>query len=728
MSAVARMRFHMPLPATLLALLLAVSPAVAQAPAPAGDAEGREVLLQADQVSFDDALGVATATGNVELAQGNRVLMADTVSYNQRANVVTASGNVVLLEPSGEVLFAEYAEMTDDMREGFLRGLRVLLAEDARLAAAGGVRRGGTEMELSRAVYTPCVDCKGRGDRPLWEVRARRVVHDNVKQQVTYHGAWLDMAGIPVMWVPYLSHPDPSVKRRSGFLAPVYGVSSNVGPSVQAPYFWAMSEDSDITFDPILMAERAPLLTGEYRQAYHDGELRFRPSLVRDDFQRNGQEFRGHLDGEARYDVSDTWRYGGRLWLVSDDTYLQRYGFRRDDVLENRLYAEGFNRRNYAVAESIHFQDLRPTGAGSEAPLVLPHLAYNFVGEPGRWGGRANLDAEMLALTRIDGASSRRISGITGWQMPWYSRFGSITTFSTSLQTDLYSVERVSSPDRASEGNGVTGRVFPMAALEWRMPFVRDAGRTRQLVEPIAAFVAAPVSANPSRIPNEDSADFEFDETNIFRPGRFSGRDRVEEGQHVAYGLRTGTYGANGGRTTLFVGQSFQFQKESSLAGASGLEEDFSDIVARLEVVPNRYLSAIYKTRIDIDSQESARNELALRAGGQALAVDLFYFFFDQRSPPDSTERNYGDREEATVQLSSQVTKRWSAAVHTRQSLATDAGPLSWGGSVRYVCDCATFGVDFSRSFTQDRDVGPNDSIVVRMILKTLGEFGGSVY
>ncbi|MGE0256100.1 MAG: LPS-assembly protein LptD [Alphaproteobacteria bacterium] len=719
------------LAAALLALcaaLAASAPAAAQAAA--RDSAGREVLLQADQVQFDDALGVATATGNVELAQGNRVLMADTVSYNQRANVVTASGNVVLLEPSGEVMFAEYAEMTDDMREGFLRGLRVLLAEDARLAAAGGVRRAGSETELSRAVYTPCVDCKGRGDRPLWEVRARRVVHNSEKQEVTYHSAWLDMAGIPVMWVPYLSHPDPSVKRRTGFLAPVYGVSSNVGTSVQTPYFWALSEDKDITFDPILMVERAPLLTGEYRQAYNDGELRFRPSVARDGFQGGSQKFRGHIDGTARFDASDTWRYGSRLWLTSDDTYLSRYSFQRQDILTSRLYAEGFHARNYAVAESIYFQDLRPTGAGAEAPFVMPRMAYSFVGEPGRLGGRANFDADMLALTRVDGASSRRISAVTGWQIPWYSRFGSITTFSTSLQTDIYSVERVSSAERDSEGNGVVGRAFPMAALDWRLPFVRDGGNTRQVIEPIAAFVAAPFSANPSRIPNEDSADFEFDETNLFRPGRFGGRDRVEEGQHVAYGVRTGTYGARGGRTTLFIGQSFQFQKESSLAGASGLEEDFSDIVARLEVVPNRYLSAVYKTRIDVDSQDAARSELALRAGGRALAVDLFYFFFNQQQQLQTTgtqRRNYGDREEITAQLSSQLTDRWSASIDTRRDIATGAGTISWGGTVRYVCDCATFGLDFRRDFTRDRDIGPNDSIVLRMVLKTLGEFGGSV-
>ncbi len=125
------------------------------------------ILMTADELQFDDELGIAIAKGNVEISQGERVLLADMVTYNQRDDVVTASGNVILVEPTGEVLFAEFAELTDDMREGFLRGFRMLLEDNSRLAAVSAQRRGGVETRLNQAIYSACRDCVGFDGEPL---------------------------------------------------------------------------------------------------------------------------------------------------------------------------------------------------------------------------------------------------------------------------------------------------------------------------------------------------------------------------------------------------------------------------------------------------------------------------------------------------------------------------------------------------------------------------------
>ena len=126
-------------------------------PIQASEHEGLEeqVLISADQVIYDESLGVMTASGNVEIAQGGRVLLADAVTYNLRAKVVSASGNITLLEPSGDVLFADYVELTDDLREGFIRDIRVLMEDRTRLAAASGQRSGGNRTEFNKAIFSP---------------------------------------------------------------------------------------------------------------------------------------------------------------------------------------------------------------------------------------------------------------------------------------------------------------------------------------------------------------------------------------------------------------------------------------------------------------------------------------------------------------------------------------------------------------------------------------------
>lgn len=676
------------------------------------------ILMTADELNFDEDLGTATARGNVEIVQGQRILNADAVTYNQRDDIVTASGNVVLLEPTGEVIFAEFAELSDDMREGFLRGFRMLLNDDTRLAAVSAQRRGGTKTELTRAAYSPCINCKGFGEEPLWQVNARRIVHDSEAQEVVYRDATMEFLGLPVFYTPYLSHPDPSVKRKSGILTPTFGVSSLLGTSVQVPYFWAISRESDLTFDPIIATDNLPVLTGEYRHRFADGETRTRISGTQDDAQNGSERVRGHIDSETRFSINELWRWGLDVKLASDDTYQQRYGFANPDTLTNRLFAEGFGSRSYAVGEAYYFQGLREEDTQDEIPVVAPKFDYNYVSDPNSFGGMTTLDGNLQALTRERGASSQKISVIPGWQISHTDSLGSITSLRTSVQGDLYNTHDVSTPSGAS--SGVYGRVFPQAIVTWRYPWVRQAGTSSQILEPLTALVLSPNGGNPSEIPNEDSRSTEFDETNLFSANRFSGTDRVEGGQRVVYGLRTGLFGSSGGASTLIVGQSYRFRESSPFENGSGLEDQFSDIVASLQISPSSTFDLLYKTRFDKDSFRARRTEITTIAGPRALKLDLNYVFFDRTA-------EFADREEVTAGLRSQITDRWSARVATRRDLTSDGGTLSYGASLTYECDCMDFELRYRRNFTRDRDIPPTEALTFRIVFKSLGQVSSSI-
>lgn len=677
------------------------------------------VLMTADDLAFDEDLGTATARGNVEIIQGDRVLRADAVTYNQRDDIVTATGNVVLLEPSGDVLFAEFAELTADMREGFLRGFRMLLNDDSRLASVSAQRRGGVETELTRAVYSPCRDCTGFDDEPLWQVKARRVTHNAEEQEVVYRDAIIEFLGIPVAYTPFLTHPDPTVERKSGFLTPTFGVSNILGSSIQTPYFWAIAEDRDLTFDPILSTEQLPVLSGEYRQRFADGEHQTRLSMTSDDSQTGQSRLRGHIESSSKFSIDDVWRWGADVNAASDDTYLQRYGFSGADTLTSRLFVEGFGRRTFASANAYYFQGLREEDEQDKIPLVAPNLDYNFVGDPNSFGGITTLDANVRALTREEGASSQRISLTPGWQISHTDDLGSITSFRASAQTSLYNASDVGTSNGPE--SSVTGRVFPQAIVSWRYPWVRRSGANSQIIEPLTALILAPNGANPESIPDEDSQSVAFDETNLFAANRFAGTDRVEDGQRVVYGLRTGFFGENGGSTTLVVGQSYRFRKSSPFPSGSGLEDQLSDIVASLQITPTPFIDLLYKTRFDHDSFRARRTELSTVIGPPALRLDLDYVFFDRTSV-------FGDREEVTAGLSSQITDQWSTRVETRRDLTTEGGTLSYGGALVYECDCMNFELLYERTFTRDRDVPPIESLKFRITLKSLGQFGSSVF
>ncbi|HET6194775.1 MAG TPA: LptA/OstA family protein, partial [Acetobacteraceae bacterium] len=209
--------------AVLLAVLLATSAAWGQFSISSQKPQDKNapVVFQADVVEYDDQLGLTVAKGHVEISQGGEVLLADVVSYSQRADTITASGHVSLLMPTGEVMFADFMELRDSLNTGFAQNVRMLMADRSRLAGNAARRLGGNRYELRRAVYSPCDLCaKNPSAPPLWQFKAREITDDKETKLIEFRDASLEIDGWPVLYTPYLSAPDPSVKRASGFLTP----------------------------------------------------------------------------------------------------------------------------------------------------------------------------------------------------------------------------------------------------------------------------------------------------------------------------------------------------------------------------------------------------------------------------------------------------------------------------------------------------------------------------
>ena len=677
------------------------------------------MLLTADEMTYDRDLGIVTARGSVEIADEERVLLADTVSYNQRQDVLTASGNVSLLEPSGEVIFAEHAELTGDLKDGIIHNLRVLLSDKARMAAAGARRSRGNILEMRKAVYSPCNLCPEDPTRPpLWQVKAFKVVHDKPRQTIEYSDAWLEIGGFPVAYTPYLIHPDPTVKRQSGFLVPSMGGSTDLGFIVQTPYFFNIAPHRDATLTPIFTSEEGPVLAGEYRHLLPDGKFEGDASITRD----SDDEIRGHLRSEGRFDIDDTWRWGFDLDRTTDDTYLRRYGFGGGGTLTSRLFTEGFRKRNYISANSYVFQGLSVDDDAGDIPYVAPMVEYSHVGEATPMGGRTSLDASFLALTRTDGTDTRRLSTKAGWARPFIGSLGDLYTLSASLQGDLYHVNGVERDSDEEDFSGVTGRLVPQAALDWRYPFVRPEGSVYHLFEPIASVVVSPYGGNPEKIPNEDSIDFEFDDTNLFSTNRFTGLDRIEGGPRINYGLHWGVFGRQGGSTNVLVGQSYRFKADDTFGEVSGLEDNFSDIVARVHVAPGKFIDALYRTRLSKDNLAARRNEIDLTVGPEALSLSTNYVFFDRQEGSE-----FAGREEVTVSLNTKLTRFWNAGMSMVQDLTSEGGIRRVALGATYEDECLIFSADLSRTFFEDRDLTPTDAVMLRATFKTLGEVQSQV-
>jgi LPS-assembly protein len=685
-------------------------------------------LLSADRVSYDEDLGLIVASGHVEISQGERVLRADTVTYNQRADTITASGNVALLEPSGDVLFGNFFELTQGLKDGVAQNFRLLMKDHSRFAAAGARREGGVVTEMAKGVFSPCNLCKDDPQRaPLWQIKADRIVHNEQEHEIYYKDALLEMYGVPVVYTPYFSHPDPTVKRRSGFLAPSYGQDTQIGTLIKIPYFWAISPDKDLTIAPIFTTGAGQVLNGEYRQRWGNGEIDAQGSITDQpavDSSGNGEpgrQLRGNLKAKGIFAIDDNWRTGFDVQRQSDDTYLRFYKtiYAPPTVLPSNGYVEGFFGRSYNALNAYAFQDTRSTVKIKDLPIVAPIYEFNYVSDAGSHGQRWRVDASAMNLFRPSGVDTRRLSQRTQWELPYTSPIGDIYSLTLSLQTDGYSTLNNINPDNP---NGLStaetaGRAMPQGKFEWRYPWVRQDGTVQEVIEPRAALIVGPNGRNAFIIPNEDSQDFEFDDQNLFSLNRFPGVDRVDGGNRVVYGTSFGAYGNKGGGTSLFIGQSYRFHKDQTFDSTSGLQDNLSDFVGHLKIQPLTFLSVDYRFRMAAKDFSPHRTEVNASAGFSRFSVNTSYVSLTQEVP--------GQGLVAVNQLQLSGTRRlsnfWSVSGSGVRDL-TDGQFRSLAVVASYQDECFTLNASVSRNFSRDRDIQPSTTILAQLIFKHLGE------
>lgn len=687
------------------------------------------ILLEADDVIYAPDEEVVTARGNVQAIQAGSVLLADEVIYYRKEDRVVAQGNVSLTDSNGNVYFGDSAELQDKFKNGIIRGFSALLKDSSRAAANEAQRIDGRKHIMRKGIFTGCRVCAedGSEDSPTWQIKAVRIVQDKDDLTVSYRGVIFEVKGIPVMYVPYFSHPDPSVKRKSGFLMPTIGTSDQLGTVAQIPYFMALAPNYDLTLTPYLTGNDSTVLKSEWRHKTPFGEYKLRGSITntkdRTDLnvQTDNRVTRGHIFGEGRFKATTHSAGGFQVQTTNDDTYLRRFDITNEVDLESNAYFERVKKRNYAFISGHYFQGLRLTDDPGLTPYVLPRIKAHFSFNPGRYG-RINLDADALVLQRSDGIDSRRVSAGIDWEKTMTTNWGHVLKPFVHLRGDVYqTTDRKLLDPSVKRDEVVTARALPTAGLDMRWPFVRKGRKANMIIEPIVQVIASPVGGNEETISNEDSDTLVFDASSLFLANKFPGLDRWEDGQRINAGVKLGAYTPGGGYANLIFGRNFRFQETDVFGPETGLGGKQSDYVGRLIIEPVHWFSLSQNVRFDSDSFTLKLNEVIARMNWWRLNLYGSYLNVDQINE----RAELPEREELYFTGTMQLTKYWKTFAATRRNLL-DGSPLESNFGVEYVDDCTRFNVTFKRSFFQDRDIRPADTLLFNFVFGGLGGFGSS--
>lgn len=679
--------------------------------------------LVADQlvVQPDQSL---VADGAVEVRYKGQVLKASRITYDPNGEQLTIVGPMTLTDGRGTIVLADQGQLSKDLSEGLLTGARMVLSDKLQLASAGLRRSGGRYTELSQVRASSCQVCPSN-PRPLWELRARRVLHDQQERQIYYEGAQFRVAGVPIFWSPILRMPDPTLSRATGFLLPSMRATSALGFGVKIPYFIAMGQSRDLTVTPYVSTRGGKTLGLRYREAMAAGTLTMTGAVTRDPI-RPGST-RGYFFANGSFALPADFAGGLQVQTASDRGYLLDYGITDTDRLASGIWATRTRRDGYVDARLFRYHSLRAGDDNLVQPSLVGDLSVVRRFTPQAIGGEGQLSFDLHGIGRrsnvnwdangdgvTDGRDVARASIGLSWRRQTVLGNGLVLGGGLGVVADFYSIRQ----DAAYPGT-VT-RLTPTASVDLGWPLVRPAttpGGATYTLEPVAQLVWSRESHNA--VPNEDSAQVEFDEGNLYAFSRFPGSDLYEAGLRANVGLTWGRHAVGGTDLRVTAGRVLRSEDLHQFSTGSRLSGTRSDWLVAAHLSTAFGLSATNRLLFD-DNFHLNRDELRLAYGRGATAVAATYVWL---KPDTAASRPLGTSE-LTLAAAFQPRTGWTLNGTGHYDFIADRATKA-GLGVSWQNECAVVDISLSRRFTSSTSVRPSTELGLEVHLAGIGSGDG---
>ncbi len=671
-------------------------------------------ILVADDVRLtgDDQL---IASGNVEVMYDGRRLQAREIIYDRENDQLILTGPITITEAGETMVLASSGAMDRDMHNGLLRGARVVFDAHTQIAANELARVNGRYNQLYKASVTSCRVCDS-DKPPLWQIRARRIVHDEKEKQLYFDNAQFRVLDTPIFYLPRLRLPDPTLERATGFLVPSLHNSSLLGFGVRVPYFIKIGDHKDLTLTPY-WSTKSRTLEFRYRQAFRTGRIEFSGAVSSDDI--STRDSRAYIFGNGEFLLQRDFVLRFDIEAVNDNSYLVDYAYSDKDRLDSEIEIERVRRDEYIRAAITQFHTLRP----GEANSTLPTTAFNGEIEqryrPGSLGGELRLGLLSHGHIRssnlisdgpdfdpfADGRDVGRLGVSLDWHRNWTLPGGVLAHFQTGVAVDTFHINQ----SGATSSSSAT-EVTPSTSVVLRWPLVKSASNgASHVIEP--AVQLSWVGGDNPNIPNDESTRIEFDEGNLFAISRFSAPDRRERGLSATYGITWTRFAPKGWQTSFAVGQVVRKDRQLEVNGlpsftnTSGLRGKYTDVLVAGQLKTSNGLIFTARSLFDgafdttkAEARASWRNDLA--------KIGATYIWLRD----DLAENRPGTISEWAFDASYRLSRHWTGNADWRYDIASDRSVRA-GLGVIYTNECVDIELSASRRFTSSTILAPSTDI-----------------
>jgi LPS-assembly protein len=720
-------------PATALAQDTSEAPPAASEPD-----QNSPIRFEADGIAYDSAADSVIASGNVILRRDGQSVRADSITWNRKTGQIIAQGNIRSVDADGNQIFSDRIELDDKLKAGAMENMLLALREGGRLAAVKGERADDGTVVLSNATYSACAveDSAGCPRSPSWRITAKRVIYDPDQKRVRFNGARLELFGVRLMPLPGLVVTTDG-RAVSGLLIPDVSLSASNGVEFSDTYYQRLANNRDIALTGYVYTRALPMISVQYRALASKGAYqvtgyatRSKRISVAGDTASPQTDFRGYFFANGKFQLSPYWSVTGSARIASDRTFLRRYDISRDDRLRSVIDVERMDDNSYFSIAGWATQTLRAGERQGQVPIALPVIDYRRRITDPLLGGKIELQANSLAITRTSGQDTQRAFASARWDMRRLTSLGQEVTVTAMVRGDVYhSDENALTATAIYQGNpGWQTRGAASAAVDVKWPLVGSFLRGTQVLTPRFQIVASPQLVNLA-VPNEDARAIDLEDSNLFALNRFPGYDRIEDGVRFTYGMDW-QFDQPGWRVATTIGQSYRLTSNPTLLpDGTGLSSRVSDIVGRTEVRFRDFVKLTHRFRLDKDKFAIRRNEFDATVGTQRTYAEIGYL---------KLKRNIGagledlkDREELRVAGRVAFARFWSffgSSVFNLTDRNEDPTQTADGFQalrtrlgVAYQDDCLELALTWRRDYVATGDAQKGNTIQIHFALRNLG-------
>ena len=703
----------------------------------------KNIEIIAEQLIYDQKISSVKALGNVEIKDlsNNVTLKSEEAIYNNNEKIIISKVRSIFTDKPGNNIITEQFSYTLNnnllkiskakvvdiqnntyyIERAFLNLItNKLIGKDVSvdfnsLAENNEPRMSGKTVTsdedktvMEKGVFTTC---KRNDDCPPWEFLAKKIIHDKKKKTINYENAWLKIYDKPVFYFPKFFHPDPTVKRQSGFLMPSFTGSNSTGSAFNLPYFHVISNNKDLTFSPRLYSKNKILAQSEYRAVNEKSKHTIDFSLMNEKNRWSKNHFFSNSQKELNLNYFDNSGLSLDVQYSSSDTYLKSYKLESPLINSDTgtlTSTFGFNASKEDLsleADFIMYENLSDVSDGDKYEYIYP--SYNI---------EKNLYTDLLTSGNLNLNSGGYIKNYNTnvFEKVMINDFlySSYPKFTNNGLKNTYNIlfKNINTDSKNSKNykENLDTKVATLVEYSSSYPLEKKTDNYKNILKPI---ISARYSPNNSK--NLRNSDRRIDANNVFSLNRIGSNDSVEGGGSLSFG--TEFYNTDFFNREIFnakIANVFRYEEDRNLPINSSLGNKTSDIMGNLNFNPNNFFNINYEF-----SQDQNLKDTNYQLLKNEFEINNFVTSFEYLNQNNSNNKESYLSNKTVYNFR----KSNSLSFETRENKETNATEF-YNLMYQYRNDCLIAAIQYNKDYYTDRDLKPNESIYLNLTIIPFGQ------